>query len=239
MPEDFEAETPDLQEELNQETPEGESEAPPETQPQGREISASEKRIREIYSGWQTDRQLVQQLQQNVMNLQQQLMNASRPAPQAAPKIDSEIDELVTPSINSRLSPLEQRLARQEQINATLYADREAQAAWDYVQTSVPDINDLAPDIKAYLANLPASRVQKITSDPDLVIQTAELVRAMKAAGHTTDLNAAKQDLKQRGKSNAGTASPATFSGKIDWNDPNLDWEKAEMMLEKQRRQGR
>lgn len=238
MPEDFEAEPTEMLEEPTPESVEAGPEAQPETEPQGRQMSASELRIREIYQDLKTERDTNQQLQRQIMWMQQQLMAATQPQkqPPPAPKIDPEIDELINPSIASRLSPLEQRLARQEQINAALYAQQEAAAAWDYVKTAVPDMDELAPDIQAYLQSIPKGRADKITQDPDLVIQTAELVRAMRGAGKAVGVQAARQDLKQRSKSDVGAASPASISTKVDWNDPNLDWAAQEARLEAMRR---
>lgn len=219
MPEDFEAETTELQEEQPTEAVEAEPEAQPETEPQKPKTIPFE-RFQEVYDDLKTTRQGYQQLQHQVMEMQRQLFEATKPQKQAppAPKIDPEIDEIINPSISSRLSPLEQRLARQEQLNAALYAQQEAASAWDYVRTAVPDLDDLASDMQSYLNTLPQARANKITSDPDLVIQTAELVRAMKQAGKSVGVQAAKQDLKQRSKSDNGSASPAFSNAKVDWN---------------------
>lgn len=219
MPEDFEAETTELQEEQPTEAVEAESEAQPETEPQKPKTIPFE-RFQEVYADLKTARQGHQQLQNQVMDLQRQLFEATKPQKQAppAPKIDPEIDEIINPSISSRLSPLEQRLARQEQLNAALYSERVAAKAWGYVEEAVPDLKELIPDIEAYLESIPQARANKITSDPDLVIQMAELVRAMKQAGKSVGVQVAKQDLKQRSKSDNGSASPAFSNAKIDWN---------------------
>lgn len=237
MPEDFEAETPDLQEEGTPEAVEAAPETPPETETKPRTIPF--ERFQEVYDDLKSTRQGYQQMQMQVMQMQQQLMAASRPQAPAPKNVDPEIDDLIDPSLSKRISPLEARLARQEQINAALWAETESQRAWDYVKTSVDDLDELAPHIQSYLATLPQARANKITSDPDLVILTANFVRAQRDAGKSVGTQVAKQDLKQRTKSDAGTASPPNFGNKVDWTDPNLDWEKHEAMLERQRRSGR
>lgn len=242
MPEEYEAETQDLQDESAPETVEAEQETQPETKTTPNHIPYD--RFKEVYDDFKGQRDLVAQLQHQNMQMQQQLwytqqQQQQRQAQQPPVKIDPEIDELIDPSLNRRLSPLEHRLAKNEQMNAAMWAKQEADSAWEYVKSEVRDFDELAPDIETYLKSLHPSRVQKITSDPDRVIEVAELVRAKKAAGQSISLSGAKQDLKQRTKSDAGTASPALSNQKIDWSDPNLDYHAAEEAIERKRRAGR
>lgn len=237
MPEDFEAETQDLQEEPIQETAEAESEAPPETPEKARTVPY--ERFQEVYDDLKATRQSHQQMQFQIMQMQRDLMQATAKPKAPEPQLDPEVDQILDPYLQKRLAPYQQTLAEMQKREAAMWANQEAQTAWEYVKTAVPDLDELAPDMQNYLATLPSTRANKITADPDLVIQTAELVRAMRSAGKAVGTQVAKQDLKQRSKSDVGTASPANISGKIDWNDPNLDWDKHEAMLERQRRSGR
>jgi len=235
MPEEFEAETQDLQEEQPLETVEAESEAPPETNTKPRHIPF--ERFEEVYADLKAERAGREQLQHQIFQMQQQLLAASKAPAPPEPKVDPEIDELISPILNKRLAPYEQRIAQMQQREAAMWAEREASNAWDYVKSNVKDLDELAPDMQSYLASLPSARANKITSDPDLVIQTAELVRAMKLAGKSVGVTAAKQDLKQRTKSDSGTASPSPSNLKdIDWSDPNLDFDAMEAKIEAQRR---
>ena len=236
MPEEFEAETPDLQEEPTPEVAEAAPETPPETAPKERHVPF--ERFQEVYDELKSSRQSQQQMQFQIMQMQRELMDAAKPkAPE--PQLDAEADEILAPYIQKRLAPYQQTLAEMQKRENAMWAAQEAQNAWEYVKTSVPDLDDLATEMQSYLATLPPARANKITSDPDLVIQTAELVRAMKSVGKTANVQAAKQDLKQRSKSDTGTASPILSTSKIDWSDPNLDYAAMEAKLEAQRRRGR
>lgn len=239
MPEDFEATPSDLQEpEVQVEEPEGSPEPEPEPPSQQRHVPF--ERFQEVYDDLKSERASRQQLTQQIMQMQQQLMaqtqRASQPPP---PPVDPEVAALIDPILKQHLAPYQQRLNEMQQREAAMWANQEAATAWEYVKSEVPDLDALAPDMQAYLSTLPQGRANKITSDPDLVIQTANLVRAMKEAGKSVGVQAAKQDLKQRTKSDVGAASPASFTSKIDWSDPNLDWAEAEAKLERMRRSGR
>ena len=238
MPEEFEAETQDLQDEQTPETVEAEPETPPETTPEARHVPF--ERFQEVYDELKSSRQSQQQMQFQIMQMQRDLLQATTKPKAPEPQLDPEADEVLAPYIQKRLAPYEQTLAQMQKREAAMWAETEARNAWEYVKTAVPDLDDLATEMQSYLATLPQARANKITSDPDLVIQTAELVRAMKSAGKAVGTQVARQDLKQRTKSDAGTASPAPSTSKIDWSNlSDQEFAAMEAKIEAQRRRGR
>lgn len=184
-----------------------------QTKPQGVDYA----RFQEVNQRMQQAEQRAHELQVSILQLQQaQLQQQRKQNPE--PVIDREVEDLVAPILRKHLGPYEQRMAELQQREAAMWANQEAQAAWDYVRTEVPDMDDLAPDMQAYLQSIPTKRANLITSDPDLVIQTAELVRARKSAGLSISNTAAKQDLKQRGKGDSGSApSPIQSTKNVNW----------------------
>lgn len=185
--------------------------APPPSQPQ----SVDYGRFQEVNERMRVAEQRAHELQLAVLNLQAQ-QQAQRQAPE--PEVDPEVEQLVAPILKKQLASYENRLAAIQQREAAMYANQEASAAWDYVRQSVPDMDDLANDIQAYLQSIPSRRANIITSDPELVIQTAELVRAKRAAGQAIGTQAAKQDLKARGKGDSGTTTnPVSGTKTYNW----------------------
>lgn len=205
--EEVEQNTPEIEVESEETT---ESQAPPQSHPQ----SVDYGRFQEVNERMRVAEQRAHDLQMALLNFQAQQHQQQR-APE--PEVDPEVEQLVAPILKKQLASYENRLQAIQQREAAMYANQEAAAAWDYVRQSVPDLDELAPDIQTYLQSLPAKRAGLITSDPDLVIQTAELVRAKKAAGQAIGTQAAKQDLKARGKGDSGT-STISVSGTKTYN---------------------
>lgn len=190
------------------------AEQPVPPQPQSHPQSVDYGRFQEVNERMRFAEQRAHELQMALLNFQtaqQQQQKASEP------DVDPEVEQLVAPILKKQLASYENRLQAIQQREAAMYANQEAQAAWDYVRSSVPDLDELANDIQTYLQSIPAKRAGLITSDPDLVIQTAELVRAKKAAGQAIGSQAAKQDLKARGKGDSGT-STTSVSGTKTYN---------------------
>lgn len=206
--EEVEQNTPEIEVESEETT---ESQAPP---PQSHPQSVDYGRFQEVNERMRLAEQRAHELQMAVLNLQA-AQHQQQKAPE--PDVDPEVEQLVAPILKKQLASYENRLQAIQQREAAMYANQEAQAAWDYVRTSVSDLDELAPDIQAYLQSIPAKRANMITSDPDLVIQTADLVRAKKAAGQAIGTQAARQDLKARGKGDSGT-STSSVSGSKTYN---------------------
>ena len=180
---------------------------PPQSHPQ----SVDYGRFQEVNERMRFAEQRAHELQMALLNFQTAQQQQQRAA---EPDVDPEVEQLVAPILKKQLASYENRLQAIQQREAAMYANQEAAAAWDYVRTSVPDLDELANDIQTYLQSIPAKRANMITSDPDLVIQTAELVRAKKAAGQAIGTQAARQDLKARGKGDSGTSTNSIQSSK-------------------------
>lgn len=135
------------------------------------------------------------------------------------PDIDPELEKLVAPVIQKQTRHLNQEIAKRDELLAQIAAKNEADKAWSYVVSNVPDIDELKPDIVAYLDSISPAMANKYTSDPDSVVMVANFVRAQKAAGNSMASKAAKQDLKNRAKTDAtGGSRVPTSTTQTDWS---------------------
>ena len=93
-----------------------------------------------------------------------------------------------------------------------------ANEAERYVRNFVPDFDSVAPEMFALIKSKPQSLQDTILGNPDLVIEYANITKAMIAAGQTNKTTTVKQDLKKRAVSESGGSSnpPVRTSTKID-----------------------
>jgi hypothetical protein len=218
MPELEEAANTPLEAQDNQEQVEAEaSSAPPVEKEPG---NVPYRVFAEANARMQAAEQRVHDMQMAILQLQQQQIMAQQASQAKDPDVDPDVEALIAPVLHKRLTPLQRELELVKQREAALLAERQAKAAWDYVRDNVPDLDDLGPAIQEYLSGLSPERQNKITSDPDLVIQTAELVRERVASGKALSQKAAKADMKARTKGESGAASIPSKSTNTprDWS---------------------
>lgn len=176
-------------------------------------------RFQEVWQERQDARGAVSALQQQILMLQNQIlatqhsMNTPRD-----PDPDPDVEQIVAPVLNKYVKPLVQQLNAAKQELYQVQARNEAEQAWNYVLQHVPDMDDLKEDLAREIEAKPRTVQQKITSDPDLVIELAEKVRLKRASGNVTTGNAGRADLKSRTKSESGgqRTNPSN-SRVVDW----------------------
>jgi hypothetical protein len=142
------------------------------------------------------------QMAQMVQRQQQQQANYPPPPD----PIDPEVAKLVSPVVQQYVGPLQAEVHRLHQQNAELRAQTEAQQAWNYVERSVPDLNDLQADLVIYIQQQPAEVQQAVSKDPNLMVFMANQVRTLKQAGILG--NQAQQALKSRARTATGQFAP-------------------------------
>ena len=159
---------------------------------------------------------LLLQTQQNYLANQQQGRAQSQPV--VDEEIDPEIERILAPVIEKRTRGLVNRVQQQDAFISQIAAKEEGNRAWDYVESNVPDMDELKPHIVEYLDSLPPELAHQYTSDPRNVILVANLVRANKAAGITVNTKNSTTALKQRARSESGGSTRSGAS------DHNVNW---------------
>lgn len=211
MPEDNE----EVPQELNQELVEGvvpQEEEPEKHIPYSRFEKVNSEKHRLADQLHQTQLLLLQTQQAHLAN---QNRAQSQPVEE---DIDPEIERILSPVISKHTRGLQEKIQQQDAYIRQVAAQEEGNRAWNYVEANVPDIDELKPDILEYLDSLPPQLAHQYTSDPNNVILVANLVRANKKAGITTNVKKATSDLKQRAKSETGGSTRSASS------DSNVNW---------------
>lgn len=212
MPEELEQGAEPQEVEL-QETPEQEvAEAPPAKV----DNRVPYDRFQEVNEAKNRAEAYAQQLQLMILQAQQQAKAPVVPEPTP----DPDVEAVVKPVLKKYLAPYEAEIQRLQQTNLALAGKAEAEAAVQYVRQNVPDIDDLMPDINAWVSSQSAVMQQKIRQDPDGVIMVANLVRAERAASGKGNTSTARQSMKSRARTEHGATSPNPTSTE------NVDWEK-------------
>ena len=186
-------------------------------------------RFQEVYAEKQQLQQQIHAMQMNMLQMQQQAMMQqqmqTRPV-DPEPEIDTEVEKLIAPIINkqtrvlqNQLAEAQQRLAALQQMGYQTQAETEARNAWAYVESNVPDLEDLRSDLVDYIKSLSPVVQNKITSDPDQVIIVANMVRLQRQMQGKTATNAGKQALKNK----AHTAGSGSSQMTSDNNLPDFD----------------
>jgi hypothetical protein len=174
-------------------------------------------RFAEVNEAKNRAEQELHQMRLAMLQMQQQMATPR----EVEPEVDPEIDRLVAPIVEKHTRYLKNELAQRDQILSQVAAKAEADQAWNYVTANVPDIEELKPDIVAYLESVSPAMAQKYTSDPDNVVMVANFVRAQKLAGNSNASKAAKADLKGRAKVDQSGSSrvPTTGNNNVDWSN--------------------
>lgn len=123
--------------------------------------------------------QLQQQNAQMLAWIQQQQAQSQRAPRKPVDPETIEFVKLIQPALDEYLAPVYQKLAQAENMTAQMQSQTISEKAWQYVQNSVPDLNDLAPDIMEYIEK--RHDKEAILADPDRVVDIAEIVRYRKA----------------------------------------------------------
>jgi hypothetical protein len=160
-----------------------------------------------------------QQLMQILLNAQQQVQ--SRPQQAPSQKVDPEAEafiKLIKPALDQENRPLLERIAQQEQIIQNLAQQSESQAAWVWLQGNVPDLNEIAPDLLAYIDSRPDKNA--ILSDPNRVYDAAQIVRLSRQAGGKKQDAGVKDALRQESRSRGRAELPntQTRTSTKDWS---------------------
>lgn len=206
-------ETAELAETAGVDNPEGESQQ--KTGPEHIPYS----RFQEVWNERQEARSYAQQLQMQIMQMQQQVnaLSQTQNAPRD-PDVDPDVEQIVAPVLNKYVKPLVQQLNAAKAELSQVQAKAEAEAAWGYVLSHVPDMEDLKADIAKEIEGKSPVIQRKITSDPDLIIELAEKVRLKRSSGASAASSAVRNDLKSRSRSEtSGTRTSPTSSNNIDW----------------------
>jgi hypothetical protein len=138
-------------------------------------------RFQEVYQESKQAKAAIQQLayqNQQLMAAFQQLQGGQQQQRKAVdPEVQAFLD-VIRPGLDEYIAPVLRELQATKQTNVQLQNKAISEAAWNYVQTNVPDLNEIAPD----LMELIDSRRDKdaILADPDRVVDLAELVRLRK-----------------------------------------------------------
>lgn len=201
--------------------PEGETE-PEQEQPEKKiPENVPYARFQEVYqTAKSTKEQLAameahnRQMYAALMNLQQQAAQAQREPKKPVDPEAAEFIKLIKPALDEYLSPVYEELQQTKQVNAQLQNRAISEAAWNYVQTSVPDIKDLAPELMAYIEN--RHDKEQILANPDRVVDIAEIVRLKKSAGKAGPSEQARKVGRSQAKSEVPSAQPRTSTK--DWN---------------------
>lgn len=166
--------------------PEGNKPEPePEPEPEAKKVpdSIPYSRFQEVnLEKKQAEQELAQlraQAAQMYAYIQQQ-QAAQKPADRKP--IDPEAAEfirLIQPALDEYLAPVYAKLAQAENMTASMQSQTISEKAWQYVQNSVPDLKELAPEIMEYIEK--RHDKDAILADPDRVVDIAEIVRYRRA----------------------------------------------------------
>lgn len=146
--------------------------------------------------------------------IQSQQVHAQR---QPDKKIDPEAAEfirLIQPALDEYLQPVYQKLAQAENMTAQMQSQTISEKAWQYVQNSVPDLQDLAPDIMEYIEK--RHDKEAILADPDRVVDIAEIVRYRKAEKGKRVSDDVRQVSRSQAKAEVPNVQPR--SKQRDWS---------------------
>lgn len=134
----------------------------------------------------------------------QAVQNAQRNAlPGQKPEINPELEEVgkfLAPWFQQQVQPLVQTIQQQQQMIAMLQGNQKVAEAFDYVRSSVPGFNELLPDLEKWLDAKPEHIRQRITADPDLIINEALIVRELKQRGGEVSKPPIKSDVRDRAR---------------------------------------
>lgn len=184
-----------------------------EPEPEPKHVPAS--RFNEVWQERQALKQKADDLESYNRQMQlayiQQMQTLQRNAmPGQKPVVDPELEEVgryLAPWLQEQMKPLVSTIQQQNEVIRMLQGDREVQGAFQYVQNAVPEFVELLPDLEKWLDAKPPHVRQRITADPDLIINEALIVREMK---RVTGGNAAPPVVKTDARSRAKVEGPGS-----------------------------
>ena len=195
--------------------PEPEAEAEVQAQePEAKQHMIPQDRFNEVNEARKHAEAMLAHYQNNAIQRAQQVQ-APKKQPTAAEIAEFQANqELLNPYIGPVVQELNELKA--EVINYKV--EKLANEAERYVRNFVPDFDSVAPEMFALIKSKPQSLQDTILGNPDLVIEYANITKAMIAAGQTNKTTTVKQDLKKRAVSESGGSSnpPVRTSSKID-----------------------
>lgn len=150
------------------------------------------------------------QLRAMAMQMFGQLEQSKKQVP-AQPEFDPDVDAMVGPMIEARIS---RHLAALMPTVQNLQAQNETQQAWNQLNQLVPDLNDLGPDIVAYIQTLPHARAAKILADPEDLADVAERVRMKRQLQSAGGTDTANRDLRSRSRGETPSGTRQASSSK-------------------------
>lgn len=215
LPDDFEA----PQAEASGENP------APEPEPVKEEVKTVPLHVvQEMRQERQRILQEAEQLRLQNILLSQQMQQFTQPKPAPPPqqpkmsREEQELEEILEPFIQRKIAPVMEDLRRKDQFIQNIAAEREASRAMDYVTAHVPDFQELAPDLQAWLESQAPAYRNNVTSHPDNVIMACNMIRAIKAGGNTMVGQQVAADIKARSKSERGISTSRPSTSSVDFN---------------------
>ena len=200
------------------------AEAPPTPEPEPKYIPAG--RFNEVWQERQAFKQKADEMESYNRQMQlayiQQMQTLQRNAlPGQKPVVDPELEEVgryLAPWLQEQMRPLANTIQQQQEVIRMLQGDREVQGAFQYVQNAVPEFVELLPDLEKWLDAKPPHVRQRITADPDLIINEALIVREMKRINHgNAPPPVVKNDARSRAKGEGpGTGGTSPVSKPMD-----------------------
>lgn len=149
------------------------------------------------------------------------------PPPQPEPDLDPELDALVRPFIEKSIAPLKRELESYKQRETAREQDARANAAINYVQQNLPELEDVREDLVAALNAMDPDEREALTASPKAIVRLGKII-AKERSGNAEA--AAKSVSRNRARSEGGATPPPTSQGKINWETASpeaiQDWMK-------------
>jgi len=197
----------------------------PEPEPQAPPKAERDEAIRERQMLKQKADELESHNRQLQMAYFQAVQNAQRNAlPGQQPVLDPEVEAVgkyLAPWLQQQMQPLVQTIQQQQQMLMMLQGNAKVSEAFDYVKSNVPEFDSLLPYLEKWRDAKPAHIRERITADPDLIINEALIVRELKhrEGGKVTPPSDVRQRAKVEGPGPGGTSPSQKTSDVSQFSD--------------------